>query len=401
MAAPLILPKLTLLILVFCILISFDQHKHNTNNNNNNNKTFNFINTIPFPIHSFSGGPVSLSVTTNKNHYSDSSSSDSNSQSLLEYDFYRNSCPNAERIVRSTLHRVYKTNHTLIPALIRLAFHDCFIQGCDASILLEDDDYIDSEKDSPPNGSLKGFDVIETIKSKLEVACPGVVSCADILVLAARDSVALAGGPFYPLYTGRRDGSNSFADIATDELPSPYADLSQIISSFKLRGFDEREMVTLLGAHNIGVIHCKFFENHLYNLSGTNKPDPSMNTEFLNVLRSRCNETDALSISASGYTSHASSSSLAEEQQKITMDSRKSLSGFGMLYYRSLLQGKGILYADQQLMEGEKTKYWVQEYASNPTLFRQDFALAMMKLSDLRVLTMPMGQIRRTCSKVA
>ncbi|PNY00331.1 peroxidase 48-like protein, partial [Trifolium pratense] len=155
--------------------------------------------------------------------------------------------------------------------------------GCDASILLEDDDYIDSEKDSPPNGSLKGFDVIETIKSKLEVACPGVVSCADILVLAARDSVALAGGPFYPLYTGRRDGSNSFADIATDELPSPYADLSQIISSFKLRGFDEREMVTLLGAHNIGVIHCKFFENRLYNLSGTNKPDPSMNTEFLNM----------------------------------------------------------------------------------------------------------------------
>jgi peroxidase len=57
------------------------------------------------------------------------------------------------------------------------------------------------------------------------------------------------------------------------------------------------------------------------------------------------------------------------------------------------LQGKGILYANQQLMVGEKTKYWVQEYASNPTLFRQDFSLAMMKLSDLRVLTMSMGQI--------
>ncbi|WJX42870.1 peroxidase [Trifolium repens] len=397
MVPPLILPKLSLVILVFCILISFDQHKHNNNTTiNTKNNTFNFINTIPFPLHSFSSGPVSLSATTTKNHYSDS-----NSQSLLEYHFYRNSCPNAERIVRSMVHRLYKTNHTLIPALIRLAFHDCFIQGCDASILLEDDDYIDSEKESPPNGSLKGFDAIETIKSKLEETCPGVVSCADILVLAARDSVALVGGPFYPLYTGRRDGSNSFADIATDELPSPYADLSQMLSSFKLRGFDEREMVTLLGAHNIGVIHCKFFENRLYNLSGTNKPDPSMNTEFLNVLRSRCNETDALSNSASGYTSHASSSSLVEEQQEITMDSKESLSDFGMLYYRNLLQGKGILYADQQLMKGEKTKYWVQEYASNRTLFRQDFALAMMKLSDLRVLTMPMGQIRHTCSKVA
>jgi peroxidase len=75
-------------------------------------------------------------------------------------------------------------------------------QGCDASILLEDDDYIDSEKESPPNGSLKGFDaieIIETIKSKLEEACPGVVSCADILVLAARDSVALVTLFLFPI----------------------------------------------------------------------------------------------------------------------------------------------------------------------------------------------------------
>lgn len=65
------------------------------------------------------------------------------------------------------------------------------LQGCDASVLLDDDDYIDSEKESPPNESLKGFEVIETIKSKLEETCPGVVSCADILVLAARDCVVL------------------------------------------------------------------------------------------------------------------------------------------------------------------------------------------------------------------
>ncbi|CAL5210708.1 unnamed protein product [Lathyrus oleraceus] len=408
---PLILPKLSLMILVLCLLLSFDQHKHTTTTNTTT--TFNFINTIP--LHSFSGGSVSLSVINN--HYP---------QSLLQYDFYRNSCPHAEGIVRSAIHQIHKTNPSLIPALIRLAFHDCFIQGCDASILLDDDDYNDSEKDSPPNGNLKGFDVIETIKSNLEEACPGIVSCADIVVLAARDCVVLAGGPFYPLNTGRRDGSNSFAGIATDELPSPFADLSQMLASFKSRGFDEREMVTLLGAHGIGVIHCNFFKNRLYNFSGTNEPDPSLDTEFLNVLRSRCNETDALSTSTSAYTSHTSPSSLIKEQQETTMDSEKSfsssgmyaspslieeqheittdsesVSNFGMLYYRSLLHSKGILYADQQLMEEEKTKYWVHEYASNPSLFHQDFAMAMMKLSDLQVLTMPMGQIRRSCSKVA
>ncbi|KAL4609751.1 hypothetical protein ACB092_08G004000 [Castanea dentata] len=99
------------------------------------------------------------------------------------------------------------------------------VQGCDASVLLDAAEGIESEKESPPNETLRGFDVIGIIKSELEEACPGVVSCADILVLAARDSVALAGGPFYPLCTGRRDSSNSFSDLATNELPSPFHDL--------------------------------------------------------------------------------------------------------------------------------------------------------------------------------
>lgn len=64
-------------------------------------------------------------------------------------------------------------------------------QGCDASVLLDAIDGVDSEKESPPNETLKGFDLIDIIKSELEEACPGLVSCADILVLATRESVAL------------------------------------------------------------------------------------------------------------------------------------------------------------------------------------------------------------------
>lgn len=63
-------------------------------------------------------------------------------------------------------------------------------QGCDASILLADNSTFTGEQNAFSNsGSLRGFSTIDNIKTQLESSCPGVVSCADILAVAARDSV--------------------------------------------------------------------------------------------------------------------------------------------------------------------------------------------------------------------
>lgn len=67
-----------------------------------------------------------------------------------------------------------------------------YLQGCDASVLLDDFGDIVSEKQAAPNNnSLRGFEVVDRIKFYLEEACPYTVSCADILAIAARDSVTL------------------------------------------------------------------------------------------------------------------------------------------------------------------------------------------------------------------
>ncbi|KAI3933432.1 hypothetical protein MKW92_013918 [Papaver armeniacum] len=296
----------------------------------------------------------------------------------LEFDFYRNSCPDAERIIRSTLIQLFRNQSTVAPALVRLLFHDCFIGGCDASVLLNSTNGVEAEKDVIPNQSLKGFDVIDKIKSRVESVCPGVVSCSDILVLAARDSVGLGGGPFYPVPTGRRDSLVSFPEIALMELPAPTDDLSVILSKFLRRNFNEQETVSLLGAHSIGAVHCTFLTDRIHNVSGTGKADPSIEREFLNTMVIRCDNKSAfIDLAKDG----------AVEK------------GFGRHYYQGLILNKSVLRSDQQLMAEERTATWVRAYASNNFLFIKDFSNAMIKLSNNGVLTGPlMGQIRVNCS---
>lgn len=109
-------------------------------------------------------------------------------QGTTRVGFYATSCPRVESIVQSTVRTHFQSDRTIAPALLRLHFHDCFVNGCDGSILI---DGPNAEKSSVINSRVRGYNVIDDAKTQLEQTCPGVVSCADIVALAARDAVVL------------------------------------------------------------------------------------------------------------------------------------------------------------------------------------------------------------------
>ncbi|CAA2990524.1 lignin-forming anionic peroxidase [Olea europaea subsp. europaea] len=169
-------------------------------------------------------------------------------QAQLSSTFYDSTCPNALSTIRTSIRRAVSSERRMAASLIRLHFHDCFVQGCDASILLDDAPGITSEKTAGPNdNSARGYEVIDSAKSAVENICPGVVSCADILAVAARDASAAVGGPSWTVKLGRRDSTMATRSLVESNLPDARDDLRTLISTFSRKGLNERDMVVLSG----------------------------------------------------------------------------------------------------------------------------------------------------------
>ncbi|MCL7035300.1 hypothetical protein MKW94_003075 [Papaver nudicaule] len=198
----------------------------------------------------------------------------------LRTGFYWGKCGknSVEGLIRGVVQARLQRDPTVAAALLRLQFHDCFVTGCDASLLL---DGPKSEKTAFPNLSVRGYDIIEEAKLLLERTCPvpKTVSCADIIAVATRDAVFLSRGMNYRVQTGRRDGFVSSA--ANVNLPSPFITVKASIDAFKAKGLNKTDMVLLLGAHTVGITHCPLIFNRLYNYNNTRTKDPTMkDTEF-------------------------------------------------------------------------------------------------------------------------
>ncbi|KAL6648900.1 hypothetical protein ACP70R_013124 [Stipagrostis hirtigluma subsp. patula] len=299
-------------------------------------------------------------------------------QAQLQVGFYDQSCPQAEVIVRDEVGRAVTANPGLAAGLVRLHFHDCFVKGCDASVLLDSTANSTAEKDSVPNKSLRGFEVIDAAKQRLESACPGVVSCADVLAFAARDSVVLTGGSPYRVPAGRRDGNVSAAADAQADLPPPTANVAQLTQIFAKYGLSQDEMVTLSGAHTIGVAHCSSFSSRLYSYNGSTGQDPALDAALAAQLAQACPPGS---------------------DNTVAMDAG-SPGTFDASYFQNLLANRGLLASDQTLTTDNATAALVAQNAYNLYLFATRFADAMVKMGGIQVLTGGDGQIRTNCRTV-
>ncbi|KAL6909867.1 hypothetical protein ACP4OV_001526 [Aristida adscensionis] len=297
----------------------------------------------------------------------------------LQVGFYSKTCPNVEAIVREEMEKIISAAPSLAGPLLRLHFHDCFVRGCDASVLLNSTEGNLAERDAKPNLSLRGFGSVERVKAKLEAACPNTVSCADVLTIMARDAVVLAKGPSWPVTLGRRDGKVSSATEAADELPPAFGDIPLLTKIFASKGLDLKDLVVLSGAHTLGTAHCPSYADRLYSFNSNNGTDPTLDGEYADKLKTRCKSVD--------------------DKAMLSEMDPGSYKTFDTSYYRHVAKRRGLFQSDAALLTDATTRDYVQRIASGKfdDEFFRDFSESMIKMGDVAVLTGVQGEIRKKC----
>ncbi|OAY25928.1 peroxidase 42 [Manihot esculenta] len=294
----------------------------------------------------------------------------------LVVNFYKDTCPQAEDIIREQVKLLYKRHKNTAFSWLRNIFHDCGVQSCDASLLLDSTRRTLSEKETDRSFGLRNFRYLETIKEALERECPGVVSCADILVLSARDGIVALGGPHIPLKTGRRDGRKSRAEVVEQYLPDHNESISVVLERFAAMGIDTPGVVALLGSHSVGRTHCVKLVHRLYP-----EVDPELNPNHVEHMLYKC--PDAIpDPKAVQYVRN-------DRGTPMILDNN---------YYRNILDNKGLLIVDHQLATDKRTKPYVKKMAKSQDYFFKEFAKAITILSENNPLTGTKGEIRKQCN---
>ncbi|KAL1218663.1 Peroxidase 17 [Cardamine amara subsp. amara] len=294
---------------------------------------------------------------------------------ILRPRFYSETCPDAESIVRREMKKAMIKEARSVASVMRFQFHDCFVNGCDASLLLDDTPNMIGEKLSLSNiDSLRSYEVVDDIKEALEKACPATVSCADIIIMASRDAVALTGGPDWEVTLGRKDSLTASQQDSDDVMPSPRANATYLIDLFKRFDLSVKDMVALSGSHSIGQGRCFSIMFRLYNQSGSGKPDPALEPDYKNKLNKLCP---------------------LGGDENVTGDLDATPLVFDNQYFKDLVSGRGFLNSDQTLYTTQETREYVKLFSEDQDEFFKAFEEGMVKMGDLQ--SGRDGEIRFNC----
>ncbi|CAN6309222.1 unnamed protein product [Urochloa humidicola] len=297
----------------------------------------------------------------------------------LKVNYYASTCPNVESIVRGVVQQKLQSTIRTAGSTIRLFFHDCFVEGCDGSVLIDSTQGNQAEKDASDNKSLafEGFDTVQGAKAAVEAACPDTVSCADVLALATRDAIAMSGGPFFPIELGRLDGLNSTASSVPGQLPQPNQTMDQLLAVFKAHGLNMSDLVALSAAHSVGLAHCSKFSNRLYNYQAGQPTDPTLNPKYARFLEGKCPDGGPDNLV------------LLDQASPAQLDNQ---------YYRNLQDGGGLLGSDEVLYTDNRTRPMVNALANSTDAFYKAFADAIVRLGRVGVKSGRRGNIRKQCN---
>ncbi|KAM1521263.1 hypothetical protein ACFX15_011131 [Malus domestica] len=298
----------------------------------------------------------------------------------LSENYYEQTCPKFHETVHHVVVEKQIATPTTAAAVLRLFFHDCVLEGCDASLLIASNSFNKAERDAEINAAIPGdgFDIITRIKTALELQCPGIVSCSDILAAAARNLINMVGGPHYTLLFGRKDGLVSRADRTEGHYAKASMTVSELINLFASINLSVQDLVALSGAHTIGFSHCSEFANRIFKFSPTSEIDPALNRIYAEGLRKLC-------------ANHTTNPGMSAFNDVMTPGK------FDNLYFQNLQRGLGLLATDHALGTDPRTKPFVDLYATNQAKFFEDFTQAIQRVSLMNVKTGKQGEVRRRC----
>jgi len=289
----------------------------------------------------------------------------------LNETYYDSICPNLESLVQGAVRGMMSTN-IAAAATLRLFFHDCFVQGCDASILIQNANG-DDEQHNFDNQFLRadGYKTIMAAKAAVDAdpQCTNKVSCSDIIALAARDAVFLSGGPTWKVELGRYDGKISTTNSVN--LPGASENFDQLMSRFSVYNLTPTDLVALSGAHTLGATSCFHVNGRLYPT-----PDSYLDPGFAIQLQGQC--PAALNVN----------SFIFFDNSVITFDNN---------YFKMLQQKKGVLFSDEVLYVDTRSTSIVDKFATDQSAFFTAFVDAMLKLGRIGVKTAIDGEIRKDC----